>query len=168
MSPRALRWPWIGRRGGSSSKMLDGNTTSFDCWKIHTEKTRFPLPFKLNWIWSCIHFSFRFSEPNGFPFGSKLKGELSPQSYPIEFEGKRKYSFLSACDHKRSCYCIQQVRSIHRCRYWKSVFRWFYFIIDIDIQILFCRWFYSIYRYRYVRLFLPHNSISFIDIECRV
>ena len=38
-------------------------------------------------------FPFDF-EPNGFPFGSKLKGKLSPRSYSIQFE--RKYSFFSA------------------------------------------------------------------------
>ena len=41
--------------------------------------------------------SFTFdSEPNGIPFGSKSKGKLSPRSYPIQFERKWKYSFLSA------------------------------------------------------------------------
>ena len=35
-------------------------------------------------------------KPNGFPFGSKSKGKLSPRSYPIQFERKRNYSFLSA------------------------------------------------------------------------
>ena len=39
-------------------------------------------------------FSFDF-EPNGIPFGSQLKVKLSPRSYPIQFERKRKYSFLS-------------------------------------------------------------------------
>ena len=39
-------------------------------------------------------FPFDF-EPNGVPFGSKLKGKLSPRSYPIQFEKKWKYSFLS-------------------------------------------------------------------------
>ena len=34
-------------------------------------------------------------EPNGNLFGSKLKGKLSPRSYPIQFERKWKYSFLS-------------------------------------------------------------------------
>ena len=34
-------------------------------------------------------------EPNGFPFGSKLKAKLSPRSYPIQFQRKYKYSFLS-------------------------------------------------------------------------
>ena len=40
-------------------------------------------------------FSFDF-EPNGIPFGSKSKGKLSPRSYPIQFEKKYKYSYLSA------------------------------------------------------------------------
>ena len=39
-------------------------------------------------------FPFDF-EPNGFLFGSKLKGKLSPRSYPIQFERKWKTSFFS-------------------------------------------------------------------------
>ena len=39
-------------------------------------------------------FPFDF-EPNGIPFGSKIKEKLSPRSYPIQFERKWKYSFLS-------------------------------------------------------------------------
>ena len=39
-------------------------------------------------------FPFNF-EPNGIPFGTKLKGKLSPRSYSIQFERKLKYSFLS-------------------------------------------------------------------------
>ena len=40
--------------------------------------------------------SFPFdSEPNGIPFGSKSKGKLSPRVYPIHFERKWRYSFLS-------------------------------------------------------------------------
>ena len=38
-------------------------------------------------------FTFDF-EPNGFPFGSKSKGKLSPRSYPSQCERKWKYSFL--------------------------------------------------------------------------
>ena len=34
-------------------------------------------------------------EPNGTPFGSKLKGKLSPRSYLIQSERKWKYNFLS-------------------------------------------------------------------------
>ena len=34
-------------------------------------------------------------EQNLIPFGSKSKGKLSPRSYPIQFERKWKYSFLS-------------------------------------------------------------------------
>ena len=34
-------------------------------------------------------------EPNRIPFGSKLKGKLSPRSYSIQFEKKWKYNFLS-------------------------------------------------------------------------
>ena len=40
-------------------------------------------------------FPFDF-EQNGIPFDSKLKGKLSPRSYPIQCERKWKYSFLSA------------------------------------------------------------------------
>ena len=39
-------------------------------------------------------FPFDF-EPNGLPFGSKFKGKLSPRSYPIQYERKLKYSYLS-------------------------------------------------------------------------
>ena len=39
-------------------------------------------------------FPFDF-ELNGFSFGSKSKGKLSPRSYPIQFERKWIYSFLS-------------------------------------------------------------------------
>ena len=34
-------------------------------------------------------------EPNGIPFGSKSMGNLSPRSYPIQFERKWNKSFLS-------------------------------------------------------------------------
>ena len=40
-------------------------------------------------------FPFNF-EPNGIPFGSKLKGKLSPRSYPIQCERNWITSFLSA------------------------------------------------------------------------
>ena len=46
------------------------------------------------------NFPFDF-EPNGIPFGSKSKGKLSPRSYLIQFERKRKYSFLSAGHYLR-------------------------------------------------------------------
>ena len=39
-------------------------------------------------------FPFDF-EPNRIPFGSKSKRKLSPRSYPIQYEMKWKYSFLS-------------------------------------------------------------------------
>ena len=38
-------------------------------------------------------FPFDF-EPNGTPFGSKMKGKLSLRSYSIQFEGKWKSIFL--------------------------------------------------------------------------
>ena len=37
-------------------------------------------------------------ERNEIPIGSKSEGIPSPQSYPIQYERKRKYSFLSAED----------------------------------------------------------------------
>ena len=40
-------------------------------------------------------------KPNGIPFGSKFKVKLSWRSYPIQYERKRKYSFLSGI----SCLC---------------------------------------------------------------
>ena len=42
-------------------------------------------------------FPFTF-EPNGIPFGSKLKEKLSPRSYPIQFE--RKWKQFSQCREK--------------------------------------------------------------------
>ena len=39
-------------------------------------------------------FPFDF-EPDGNPFGSKSKGELSPQSYPIQCERELNARFLS-------------------------------------------------------------------------
>ena len=45
-------------------------------------------------------FPFDF-ELNGIPFASKSKGKLSPQSYPIEYERKRKCSFLSVAIGKQ-------------------------------------------------------------------
>ena len=44
-------------------------------------------------------FPFDF-EPYGFPFGPKLKGTLSPRSYPIQSERKWKDSFLSVLSLK--------------------------------------------------------------------
>ena len=53
--------------------------------------------FLSNWMGYDRGDSFPFDfEPNGFPFGSKLKVKLSPRSYPIQCERKWKYSFLSA------------------------------------------------------------------------
>ena len=40
-------------------------------------------------------FPFDF-EPKSFPFGTKSNGKLSPRLYPIQFENKWKYCFLSA------------------------------------------------------------------------
>ena len=61
-------------------------------WENYTS-----FSFKIEWdMWSWWQFSFRFSEPNGIKFVfRKSEGKLSPRSYPIQFERKRKYSFLS-------------------------------------------------------------------------
>ena len=78
--------------------------------QLYTEKTILLFPFKLNGIWSWWQFSFIF-ETSGIPFGSKLKGKLSPRSYPIQFERKCNYSFLSVtgrynCCHLNCCLII--------------------------------------------------------------
>ena len=53
-------------------------------------------------------FPFDF-EQNGYPFGSKSKGKLSPGSYPIQFERKSNTSFLSAT-HLGNCSCNDGTR----------------------------------------------------------
>ena len=54
-------------------------------------------------------------EPNGIPFSSKANGilfslkskrKLSPRSYPIQFERKWKYSFLSVYLSRNICPAI--------------------------------------------------------------
>ena len=42
-------------------------------------------------------------EPNALPFGYGSKGKLSPRSYPIQFERKWKYSFLSVDSILKIC-----------------------------------------------------------------
>ena len=52
--------------------------------------------FLSNWMGYGRGYSFLFDfEPNWIPFGSKSKGKLSPRSYPIQFERKWKYIFIS-------------------------------------------------------------------------
>ena len=83
--------PWC-REMLISRTAISLSVTFFPVWQsFYTGKTIFPFPFTLNGIWSLWQFSFRFSEPNGFPIGSKSKGKLSARSYPIEFESKWKY-----------------------------------------------------------------------------
>jgi len=54
------------------------------------------LYFLSNWMGYDRGDSFPFDfEPNGISFDLKSNGKLSPQSYPIQFERKWKYSFLS-------------------------------------------------------------------------
>ena len=54
-------------------------------------------------------FPFDF-EPTEIPFGSKLKGKLSPRSYPIQYERKCNASFLSVicavCKMKPNMSCM--------------------------------------------------------------
>ena len=50
-------------------------------------------------------------KPNEIPFGSKSKGKLPPGSYPIQFEGKRKYSFLSVPNFSRESVPVLRVGS---------------------------------------------------------
>ena len=57
----------------------------------------------------CFPFDF---EPNGIPFGSKLKGKLSSRSYPIQFERKWNTSFFSA-DAPTSSKLFLQVKNLH-------------------------------------------------------
>ena len=66
-----------------------------------TEKTSIPFPFKGNGIWSWWQFSFRF-EPNGIPFGSISKGNLSAWSYHIQYERKWNTSCLSVVAKRRA------------------------------------------------------------------
>ena len=62
---------------------------------IHPEVLAYPEGLS-NWMGYDRGDSFQVDfEPNGIPFGSKLKRKLSPRSYPIQFERKWKYSFLS-------------------------------------------------------------------------
>ena len=81
---------------GKSWEQDCGQTQTFWC----TEKTSFPFLFILNEIWSWWQI-----RPNGLPFGSKSKGKLSPLSYPIQYERKLKYSFLSVS--KKFDFCKQ-------------------------------------------------------------
>ena len=61
-------------------------------------------------------FPFDF-EPNGIPFGSKSKGQLSPRSYPIQFERKWKYSFVNVGDtfNTRHCTPVKLTHFPQRC-----------------------------------------------------
>ena len=56
-----------------------------------SEKTSIVFPFK---FFKADSFLFDF-ESNGIPFDSKSKGNLSPRSYPIQFQRKCNTSFLS-------------------------------------------------------------------------
>ena len=73
-------------------------------------------------------FPFDF-EPNGIPFGSKLKGKLSPRSYPIQSERKWKHSFLSVRAGKSFLNLVMSNRN-------HIVFTIFYIVLHCDI--LFC------------------------------
>ena len=70
--------------------------SNYEFWHfVATQNSYFH--FLSHWMGYDRGDSFPFdSEPNLFPFGSKSKGKLSPWSYPIQFERKWKYSFLSS------------------------------------------------------------------------
>ena len=76
--------------------MFFGKNSSFTLRKLVSH-------FLSNWMEYDRGDSFLFNfEPNGIPFGLKLKRKLSPRSYPIQCERKWKYSFLSAKEKKHS------------------------------------------------------------------
>ena len=77
-------------------------------------------------------------EPKGIPFGSKSKGKLSPQSYPIQFERKWKYSFVSVptCEVRKAfggptC-CITHCRA----KYWPLPFLKSFFFKRLQCHII--------------------------------
>ena len=55
-------------------------------------------------------FPFNFYNQIEILFGSKSKGKLSPRSYPIQCEGKWKYSFLSVPESPASRHHGAQLR----------------------------------------------------------
>ena len=59
-------------------------------------------------------FPFNF-EPIGIQFGSKLKGKLSPRSYPIQFKRKWHTSFLS----------VEVDTGVKKCPFFKRARGWF-------------------------------------------
>ena len=63
---------------------------------VQTALRKLYFHFLSNWMVLDHVDSFPFDfEPNGILFGSKLNGKLSPRSYPIQYDRKWKYSFLS-------------------------------------------------------------------------
>ena len=54
-----------------------------------TQRNIFTFPFKLNWIWSCWQFSFRFGTPKGVPFGVQKRKKNLGEKNDKENEGKK-------------------------------------------------------------------------------
>ena len=98
---RCVILPWYVYEGFQENTLSIGSSKMMPR-EAYTWKSVIPFPFKLNGIWSWWQFFFRFSEPNGILFGSKLKEKLSPRSYPIQFERKWNNSFLSVSDRLAS------------------------------------------------------------------
>ena len=80
------------------------------------------ISFHIEWDMIVVTvFQFRFSEPNGIPFGSKSKGKLSPRLYPIQCKRKWKHSFFQCtelyiavywkvlCVYRAVYYCIAEI-----------------------------------------------------------
>jgi len=64
-------------------------------WHVQITLRKLVFLFLSNWMGYDRGDSFPLDfEPNRNPFGSKLKGKLSLWSYPIQFERKRKTSYL--------------------------------------------------------------------------
>ena len=74
-----------------------------DLHRIHIQKYNYQRTVKLEILFynifkkteNIIELSSQNTLRNGFPFGSKSKGKLSPRSYPIPIERKWNTCFLS-------------------------------------------------------------------------
>ena len=87
---------WPSSIGGVNACHLSHRLCLFSSCNHYFKLRKLIFHFLPYWMGYDRDDSFPFdSEPNGNPFGSKLKGKLSPRSYPIQCERKWKYSFLS-------------------------------------------------------------------------
>ena len=76
-------------------------------------------------------FIFDF-EPNEIPFDSKSIGKLSPQPYPIRFENKWKYSFLSVQGDALYTFEIKIIMKLHMIYFQRISFITFIFTLHIS------------------------------------